>query len=60
VPELQEIVRPHSHFMLFATQNPAGIYAGRKILSRALRSRFLELNVDDIPSGELATILEKR
>lgn len=34
VPELQETVKPHPHFMLFATQNPPGIYAGRKTLSR--------------------------
>ena len=38
----------------------AGIYGGRKVLSRAFRSRFLELNVGDIPDGELATILEQR
>lgn len=37
VPELQEVVRPHPHFMLFATQNPPGLYAGRKALSRAFR-----------------------
>ena len=60
VPELQETVSPHPHFMLFATQNPPGLYAGRKVLSRAFRSRFLEIHVDDIPDGELATILEKR
>ncbi|KDD74936.1 hypothetical protein H632_c977p0, partial [Helicosporidium sp. ATCC 50920] len=60
VPELQETVRPHPHFMLFATQNPPGIYAGRKTLSRAFRSRFLEILVDDIPDEELATILEQR
>lgn len=46
--------------MLFATQNPPGIYAGRKTLSRAFRSRFLELQVDDIPDEELGVILEKR
>ena len=34
MPELQEVVKPHPHFMLFATQNPPGIYAGRKTLSR--------------------------
>jgi midasin len=28
IPELQETVRPHPHFMLFGTQNPAGTYAG--------------------------------
>jgi hypothetical protein len=37
VPELQEVVKPHPHFMLFATQNPPGIYAGRKTLSRCRR-----------------------
>ncbi|GIL43445.1 hypothetical protein Vafri_916, partial [Volvox africanus] len=61
VPELGEVVRPHPHFMLFATQNPpGGAYAGRKVLSRAFRSRFLELHIDDIPDSELAEILEKR
>lgn len=28
VPELQETIHPHPHFMLFGTQNPAGVYAG--------------------------------
>lgn len=60
VPELQEVVKPHPHFALFATQNPPGAYAGRKQLSRAFRSRFLELHIDDIPDEELATILERR
>jgi midasin len=53
-------IKPHPHFMLFATQNPPGTYGGRKALSRAFRSRFLELHVDDIPSGELLRILELR
>ena len=39
VPELQEVVRPHPHFMLFATQNPPGVYAGRKTLSRCGRAQ---------------------
>ena len=38
MPELREVVRPHPHFMLFATQNPAGtVYGGRRPLSRAFR-----------------------
>lgn len=41
-------------------QNPPGAYAGRKALSRAFRSRFLELHVEELPDGELAEILEKR
>ncbi|CAO3702357.1 unnamed protein product [Rhizopus stolonifer] len=60
IPETQEVVKPHPHFMLFATQNPAGLYGGRKALSRAFRNRFLELHFDDIPEDELETILSKR
>lgn len=60
IPETQEIVHPHPDFMLFATQNPPGIYGGRKILSRAFRNRFLELHFDDIPQDELEVILRER
>jgi midasin len=60
LPETQEIVRPHPNFMLFATQNPAGLYGGRKVLSRAFRNRFLELHFDDIPEDELEYILQER
>ncbi|KAE8257682.1 hypothetical protein A4X13_0g2197 [Tilletia indica] len=60
IPETGEIVRPHPHFMLFATQNPPGLYAGRKVLSRAFRNRFLEIHFDDVPQAELQTILADR
>ncbi|KAK4106817.1 midasin [Parathielavia hyrcaniae] len=60
IPETQEIVRPTENFCLFATQNPPGLYGGRKVLSRAFRNRFLELHFDDIPESELETILQKR
>ncbi|KAF8562123.1 hypothetical protein P879_04155 [Paragonimus westermani] len=60
IPDTQEVVRAHSHFRLFATQNPPGLYAGRKMLSRALRNRFIELHFDPIPRDELEIILEKR
>lgn len=60
IPETQEIVHPHPDFMLFATQNPPGIYGGRKILSRAFRNRFLELHFADIPQDELEIILRER
>ncbi|EMC99014.1 hypothetical protein BAUCODRAFT_154694 [Baudoinia panamericana UAMH 10762] len=60
IPETQETVRPHEDFMLFATQNPAGLYGGRKTLSRAFRNRFLELHFDDIPIDELQEILHRR
>ena len=60
LPETQQIVHPHENFMLFATQNPPGLYGGRKVLSRAFRNRFLELHFDDIPEDELETILRER
>ncbi|PHH82763.1 hypothetical protein CDD82_4928 [Ophiocordyceps australis] len=60
IPETQEVVRPHENFILFATQNPPGLYGGRKVLSRAFRNRFLELHFDDIPEDELEFILQKR
>ncbi len=46
--------------MLFATQNPPGLYAGRKVLSRAFRNRFLEVHFEDVPQSELETILCQR
>ncbi len=61
VPELQETITPHPHFMLFATQNPPGAtYGGRKVLSKAFRNRFMEIHIGDIPDEELKTILNKR
>ncbi|KAJ5569528.1 uncharacterized protein N7459_008958 [Penicillium hispanicum] len=60
IPETQEVVHPHPNFMLFATQNPAGLYGGRKVFSRAFRNRFLELHFDDIPESELEYILKER
>lgn len=60
IPETQEVIRPHPQFMLFATQNPPGLYAGRKILSRAFRNRFLEVHFQDVPQAELESILCQR
>ncbi|KAF8309082.1 P-loop containing nucleoside triphosphate hydrolase protein [Clavulina sp. PMI_390] len=60
IPETQEIITPHPSFMLFATQNPPGLYAGRKVLSRAFRNRFLEVHFADVPQAELETIIHQR
>ncbi|NXU56757.1 MDN1 protein, partial [Turnix velox] len=60
ITETQEVVKAHPRFMLFATQNPPGLYGGRKVLSRAFRNRFVELHFDELPSAELETILYKR
>ncbi|OMJ26744.1 Midasin [Smittium culicis] len=60
IPETSEVVKPHDHFRLFATQNPAGLYGGRKHLSRAFRNRFLELHFESMPKSELDIVLTKR
>lgn len=60
IPETQEIVRAHPRFLLFATQNPPGKYAGRKQLSRAFRNRFIELHFDELLDDELLTIVEQK
>ncbi|KAL1775570.1 midasin isoform X1 [Sigmodon hispidus] len=60
ITETQEVVKAHPRFMLFATQNPPGLYGGRKVLSRAFRNRFVELHFDELPSSELEAILHKR
>lgn len=60
IPETQETIKAHSKFMLFATQNPPGIYGGRKMLSRAFRNRFVELHFNEIPHDELEFILHRR
>lgn len=33
ITETQEVVKAHPRFMLFATQNPPGLYGGRKVCS---------------------------
>ena len=60
IPEIQETVKAHSKFILFATQNPPKKYPGRKQLSKAFRNRFIELHFDDLPLDELNTIVEKK
>ncbi|XP_076823935.1 midasin-like isoform X3 [Clavelina lepadiformis] len=60
IPETQDVIHAHARFTLFATQNPPGLYGGRKVLSRAFRNRFVELHFDEIPCNELKTILQKR
>ena len=60
IPETQEIIKAHPRFLLFATQNPPGKYAGRKQLSRAFRNRFIELHFDELPDSELLTIVENK
>ncbi|XP_058750373.1 midasin-like isoform X2 [Vicia villosa] len=60
VPELQETIKAHPDFMLFGTQNPPTHYGGRKMLSRAFRNRFIEIQVGEIPDDELSKILGER
>ena len=60
VAETQTLHNPAPSFMLFATQNPPGVYGGRKQLSRAFRGRFIEIHVEEIPPKELTNIIIQR
>ncbi|SBT44952.1 dynein-related AAA-type ATPase, putative [Plasmodium ovale wallikeri] len=62
IPELKCYVKAHKDFMLFATQNPANNnkYIGRKELSKAFRSRFIEFHINDFEVEELEIILHRR
>lgn len=59
IAETGEVVKAAPGFRLFATQNPPGLYGGRKELSRAFRSRFVEIHVDELPDEDLLIILMK-
>ncbi|CRH03807.1 dynein-related AAA-type ATPase, putative [Plasmodium relictum] len=61
IPELKCYIKAHKDFMLFATQNPANnSYIGRKELSKAFRSRFIEFHINDFKVEELEIILHRR
>ena len=60
LPETQETITAHERFQLFATQNPPGLYGGRKVLSKAFVNRFVVFHVDDLPTSELQEVIERR
>ena len=60
ITETQITIKAHPNFILFATQNPPGLYGGRKLLSKAFRNRFIELHFVEIPPVELVDILHQR
>ena len=60
ITETQTTIKAHPNFILFATQNPPGLYGGRKLLSKAFRNRFIELHFVEIPPVELVDILHQR
>ncbi|KAK3242164.1 hypothetical protein CYMTET_48122 [Cymbomonas tetramitiformis] len=59
VPGKEVEAQVHPGFRFFATQNPSR-YAGRQPLPTAVRARFLELQVEDFPEEEVATIISER
>lgn len=42
IPETQQLVKAHPHFVLFGAQNPPGVYGGRKV--RFIGSHDLDCN----------------
>ena len=62
LPATGEVVKAHPDFQLFGTQNPAGlgVYGGRKMLSKALSNRFLQLQLEELGLADLRLILMRR
>lgn len=60
VPDSNAAVSARDGFHFFATQNNAQDYAGRNKLPPSLRSRFMEVEVEDFETEELQEILTKR
>ena len=42
IPETQQTITASPGFRLFGTQNPPGLYGGRKVLSKAFKNRYTE------------------
>jgi len=59
VSEINQLIKPHKNFRVFATQNPIS-YGGRKALSKAFRNRFMHFYFEDLTNDDLTKILEKR
>ena len=60
IPETGETIKAHPRFQLFAAQNPAGVYGGRKQLSRAFTNRFVQMEFGELPGAELEEIVAKK
>jgi midasin len=58
VQELEETIKPHPEFRLFATQNIN--YSGRQGLAKSFRNRFVEIFFYEKDENEIKEILEKR
>lgn len=57
VPEMDEIIKPHIDFRLFATQNIN--YGGRQGLAKSFRNRFIEIFFYEKSESDIKEILEK-
>lgn len=57
VPEMDETIRPHPDFRIFATQNLN--YGGRHGLAKSFRNRFIEIFFYEKSEADIKEILEK-
>lgn len=62
LPPTGALIKAHPDFQLFGTQNPAGlgVYGGRKVLSKALANRFVQLQLEEFGIEDLRLILTNR
>jgi midasin (ATPase involved in ribosome maturation) len=60
IPETGEVIKAHPRFQLFGAQNPAGVYGGRKQLSRAFTNRFVQMEFCELSNDELEVIVSQK
>ena len=50
LPGFRVMADPEGKRIPHRWQNPPGSYGGRKVLSRAFRNRFVQMQMDEIPT----------
>eukprot|EP01038_Epipyxis_sp_PR26KG_P004737 gene4737-6644_t len=60
IPGTNKSIPINPNFRFFATQNASGYATNRHKLPNSLRSRFVELQFDDFPVEDLASIIRNR
>ena len=59
IPELNEEIKAHPEFQIFATQNPVNQGGGRKFLPKNFLNRFIKIYLDELNIKDYTEILEK-
>ena len=58
IPELNEEIKAHPEFQIFATQNPVNQGGGRKFLPKNFLDRFVKIYIDELNNFDFIEILQ--